>query len=179
MAAESDGSKTSSQDSRKDRCLYWTTQLRVGASEESREGHCVVSGESPPGSTNGEECADEARRQGEEDDEEETESGGSRASRLVVCLRQGEGAIAVLYGIQIADAVEKGDGEAKGVQKTNRDLSEDGFGQVAFRVGEFFSQVSDSVGSADSEGAVEDAGEEGDATGPAGVVGKVAEDELV
>ena len=106
LTAESDGAETGGEDARQDGGLDRTTQFGVGASEEFGEGDGVVAGESPPGSADGEECADQAGGEGEEDDEEEAEGGGARAGCLIVCLGQGEGAVAVLDGGEVADAVE-------------------------------------------------------------------------
>ena len=60
-----------------------------------------------------EECSDHAGYQREEDDEQQPERGSLASGRLGICRSQGERAVAMLDGGDVADAVEEGNGEAE------------------------------------------------------------------
>ena len=179
LGAERDGAEGVGEEAGEQRRGDGAREGLVDAAEEVREGGCVVAREGPVGAADGEEGADEAGGEGEEDDEEEAEGRAVGAGCLGVGFGEGEGAGAVLDGGDVADAVEEGDGEAEGVDGAEAELGGDGAGQVAFWVGQFFRHVGYRVRGADGEGAVQDAGQEGDAGGPAGGVVPVCPDEGV
>lgn len=81
------------------------------------------------------ERADQARRQREEDDEQKSKSGGSTVCCLRVDFRKRETALRAENGVKICDAVQNGNGEAEGVNRSQTQLGGDGSWDVSSWVG--------------------------------------------
>ncbi len=107
MAAKSDGAKSCGHDPGEDSRLDGAAKIFVNIREEAGERRCVVAGERPPCTSDGEEGSDQTRAQGQEDDEQKSECSCSAAGRLNVNFGKRKRAATIEDCIEIGNSVKE------------------------------------------------------------------------